>query len=102
MSSEFRRKLQDILEDEDKLQRVSDRSFEKNDTDKSGYIEVKEFRQIVNDLYKKLGQPVPTKSEIHRMLGDLDENGDQRLDKAEFKEHTRSLLEGMLYGTLGV
>ena len=101
MSTSFHSKLQEILDDEEKLQQVSDKSFNKYDTDNSGYIEAKEFHKIINDLYKKLGQPLPKKSEISKMLGELDDNGDQRLDKSEFKEHTRDILQSMLDGTLG-
>lgn len=102
MASEFKNKIESILSDDEKLQAVSDRSFDKYDTDGSGYIEIKEFRKMIQDLYGRLGQKAPSKSEIHKMLGELDENGDQKLDKSEFKEHTRTILEGMIYGTLGM
>lgn len=101
MASDFQKKIDSIINDDEKLQAVSDKSFDKYDIDGSGYIEVKEFRMLVTDLYKKLGQKVPTKSEIHKMLGALDENGDKKLDRSEFKEHTKTILKGMRDGTLG-
>jgi Ca2+-binding EF-hand superfamily protein len=100
--ADFHSKLQAILDDEDKLQEVSDKSFAKYDTDGSGFIETKEFRKIIGEMYAKLGMAAPSSSEIDSMLGELDADGNEKLDKAEFKEHTRKMLQGMLTGTLGL
>ena len=101
MSQTFKQKIQSILDDEDRLQEVSDKSFKKYDVDGSGYIEFKEYRKIIAELYNKLGQKTPKKAEIDEMIEDLDRDGDHKLDSDEFKEHTRSVLYSMINGTLG-
>jgi Tfp pilus assembly protein PilO len=67
-----------------------------------GYLEPKEYRKIIRELYTKLDQKLPSKSEIDEMIESIDLNGDHKLDKEEFKEHTRSILHSMLNGTLGM
>ena len=98
---DFKSKLQGILDDETKLQAVSDKAFEKRDVDKSGYIEAKEFRKDIADMYAKFGKPKPTKAEVDEIMSQLDTNDDGKLDKEEYKEHTRRLLQGMVDGSLG-
>lgn len=99
---DFKSKIQAILDDEDKLQAVSDKSFDKYDIDHSGLIDTKEYKKIVQDMYAKLGMACPTDEEIMKMLKELDADASGQLDKAEFKEHTRKLLHAMLTGTLGL
>lgn len=100
--ADFHSKLQAILDDEDKLQEVSDKSFAKYDTDGSGFIETKEFKKIIEETHAKLGMEPPSPAEIEEMLKGLDADGNEKLDKTEFKEHTRKMLQGMLTGTLGM
>jgi len=102
MATDFHTKLRNILDNEDMLQQVSDKSFEKYDTDGSGFIETKEFKTIIGEMYTKLGMVAPSPTEVDSMLLELDADGNEKLDKFEFKEHTRKMLQGMLHGTLGL
>ena len=102
MAQAFHTRLESILSDERRLQAVSDKAFDKHDVDGSGYIELDEFKKEIMNLYSKIGKPQPSKREIEQILGDLDANGDHRLDREEYKEHTRALLQAMLNGTLGL
>uniref|UniRef100_A0A7S3J8U5 EF-hand domain-containing protein n=1 Tax=Euplotes harpa TaxID=151035 RepID=A0A7S3J8U5_9SPIT len=101
MAKTLSKSLESILQSEDKLQEISDVHFNKYDIDGSGYIEAKEFRLEMEKLYTQLHIEMPSKREVHSIMASFDMNGDNKLDRNEYKEYVRALLQGMLDGTLG-
>lgn len=58
--------------------------FAKYDTDISGYIEINELRQLMNDVTDEIGIPPPNDDELNQILSDVDDNHDKRISKEEF------------------
>uniref|UniRef100_A0A7S3J443 EF-hand domain-containing protein n=1 Tax=Euplotes harpa TaxID=151035 RepID=A0A7S3J443_9SPIT len=102
MSDSFKKSIDDILSDENRLKAVADKQFDKYDEDGSGTIDIKEFRTEIQALYTKLGKKPPTKRKIHEMMEKIDKNGDMLIDREEYVAHVKFILEGMRDGTLGV
>lgn len=88
--------IQNILGNEQQLREISDNLFEKNDTDKTGFIERGEFLQIVNDFSNSMGIPTPSEGEVNDIISALDSNNDGKFNKSEFSVFVKLLLEALL------
>ena len=60
--------LRDIINDEEKLRDVARVGFENVDTDKSGYIDIKELGKVMTDISKDLGVDPPTPEDIQEVM----------------------------------
>lgn len=72
-----------VLSDPATVEKVTEKAFADIDTDKSGFIERKEFAQVCKLLSKECGVPEPTQKEIDESLKAIDQNGDGKISKKE-------------------
>lgn len=71
------------MTDNDIRQAVLER-FTKYDSNKSGFLEEAECREMLRDIFKETGSTrPPTNQEVRLMLQKLDRNGDGRVSKDE-------------------
>lgn len=96
MSEDQIREIKDILENEEKLKAVSDSLFEQKDTDKTGFIEEKEFITIVTEFSQTMEIPPPSEGDVKSMIESLDSNNDGKFSKDEFVVFLRLLLQALL------
>jgi Ca2+-binding EF-hand superfamily protein len=79
-------KKNDSLPYEQKLQ-LARTLFKAHDTDKSGYLDIDELTDAMNELMKLINYNyVCTVREIESMLKHSDKNGDNRLSLKEFMD----------------
>ena len=85
--------FQEILDDEDLLNEMTSKCFEKYDEDKSGFIEYSELRTLLEGLWveKNLGEL--NEETVNAFMTENDANKDGKLDQDEFKVLTRKLLQ---------
>ncbi len=60
--------------------------FDKYDEDKSGFIDLKELRKLMNDVSKEIGISPPTDEDITTILKETDTNNDKTIQSDEFIE----------------
>ena len=61
-------------------------SFKKYDLDKSGFIDFKELKKLMNDLSDDIGIPRPSDDDLKAVIQDTDQNNDEKLQLDEFLE----------------
>ena len=76
--------LKDIINDEEKLRDVARVGFENVDTDKSGYIDIKELGKVMTDISKDLGVDTPTPEDIQEVMTKLDTDKSGNIEFEEF------------------
>ena len=89
MSSE----IDDILNDDAKLQEVVDYCFKDADLDGNGTIDASEFRKHLEMVYSDIGIEMPDESSLQGYMDTLDINHDGKLDKGEFKAYVVDMLK---------
>jgi Ca2+-binding EF-hand superfamily protein len=58
--------------------------FNRYDTDNSNSIEKNELRNLLSDLSKEIGIPMPSDEDVEQVMYDVDINKDKRLSRDEF------------------
>ena len=68
------------------------KTFEELDLNHSGFLEIEEFTSIINDIYRTLNLPPPSKKYIKDELKRYDANKDGKLSKNEYSEFLQELI----------
>ena len=98
---ELKEMIQDILNDDVKLQSISDSCFNNADTDNSGEIDRKELKKCFDLMATELGHKKPSDKDIEYAMKDLDTDGDNKVNKSEFKQLTMDYLRNLLEAIIG-
>ena len=84
--------IKGIIEDERKLNVLTQIAFKTVDIDGSGCIEQPELEQICMDM----GAEIPSKEDVQEVLDDLDQDGNKTIEVGEFKAFIKDILKGMI------
>ena len=90
------RAIKDILYNEKKLNDVTRVAFDAIDTDKSGKIDTKEIKEIMERIAVEMGTDRPTKEDVEAVIKNLDTDGSGTVEFEEFKILIKDILESML------
>ncbi len=90
------RAIKDILYNEKKLNDVTRVAFDAIDVDKSGKIETKEIKEIMERIAVEMGTDRPTKEDVEAVIKNLDTDGSGTVEFEEFKILIKDILESML------
>ena len=88
--------IKGIIEDENKLNILTQIAFQSVDIDGSGNIEQPELEKIMAQICMDMGAEIPSKEDVQEVLDDLDSDGNKTIDKDEFKVFIRDILKGMI------
>lgn len=88
--------IRDLLVNTEKIKEIANRSFEIIDTDKSGQIDKKEFKEVLTSLAMDMGAEPPTDEDVQETILKLDKDKNGQIDKEEFAELIRKVLVSMI------
>ena len=88
--------IKGIIEDERKLNVLTQIAFKTVDIDGSGCIEQPELEKIMAQICMDMGAEIPSKEDVQEVLNKLDHDHNKKLDLDEFKEFIKDILEGMI------
>eukprot|EP01016_Furgasonia_blochmanni_P016170 TRINITY_DN1920_c0_g1_i1.p1 TRINITY_DN1920_c0_g1~~TRINITY_DN1920_c0_g1_i1.p1 ORF type:complete len:163 (+),score=26.38 TRINITY_DN1920_c0_g1_i1:171-659(+) len=88
--------IKDILNDKEKLKKITKAAFDAVDTDKSGFLERNELEAIMLNVAKDIGVDNPSKDEVDEVLKEIDANSDGKISITEFEVLIRQVLEIMV------
>ena len=71
--------------------------FEKADKDENGLVDKKELEKVLHDLTEQMKIPKPTKEELEEILSKYDTDKSGNLDRKEFDNFSRYVLEAKLF-----
>ena len=77
--------IKGIIEDERKLNILTQIAFKTVDIDGSGCIEQAELEKIMAQICMDMGAEIPSKEDVQEVLDDLDEDGNKTIEVGEFK-----------------
>mmetsp|Transcript_14100 Transcript_14100/g.16352 ORF Transcript_14100/g.16352 Transcript_14100/m.16352 type:complete len:97 (+) Transcript_14100:27-317(+) len=85
--------IDNILNDEAKLQEVVDFCFKDADADGNGTIDKSEFERHLQMVYEDIGIPIPDTEALQALMENLDMDKNGTLDKNEFKAYVVDMLK---------
>jgi Ca2+-binding EF-hand superfamily protein len=85
----------DILDDPVKLKEVVKAAFDGIDTDKSGFVEATELKNVMKIITQDNGVDPPTDADLQDAMEWLDKNGDGKLSLDELTQLVKDVLESM-------
>ena len=88
--------IKGIIEDERKLNVLTQIAFKTVDKDGSGMIEQRELEKIMAQICMDMGAEIPSKEDVQEVLDDLDEDGNKTIEVGEFKAFIKDILKGMI------
>ncbi len=88
--------IKGIIEDERKLNVLTQIAFKTVDIDGSGCIEQPELEKIMAQICMDMGAEIPSKEDVQEVLDDLDEDGNKTIEVNEFKAFIKDILKGMI------
>ena len=88
--------IRDILNDENKLNKVAKGAFDEVDTDRSGKIDKSELDKVIEIVCKDMGAVPPTHEECMEVFNYLDTDESGKIDFDEFKVLIKDVLNSML------
>jgi Ca2+-binding EF-hand superfamily protein len=94
--SEFENVIKEIINDERKLNVLTQIAFKTVDKDGSGRIEQPELEKIMAQICMDMGAEIPSKEDVQEVLDDLDEDGNNTIEVGEFKAFIKDILLGMI------
>lgn len=80
------KQLNKYIADKNKMDNYAEKKFNQTDTDKSGTIEQKEFKDFVIGLMTKKSLPPPSDRKIQALMKRYDTDKNGTLEKGEFRE----------------
>lgn len=83
------------MKDAKRMKKLMEESFRKVDIDGNGYLDRGEFEQVLVQIAKEIGVDSPTREEVDDILDEIDENGDNRIDREEFSELIEKVFQMM-------
>ena len=89
------KKLEPLMKDAKRMKKLMEESFRKVDIDGNGYLDRGEFEQVLVQIAKEIGVDSPTREEVDDILDEIDENGDNRIDREEFSELIEKVFQMM-------
>ena len=88
--------IKGIINDERKLNVLTQIAFKTVDKDGSGRIEQPELEKIMAQICMEMGAEIPSKEDVQEVLNHLDKDHGGDIDKKEFKAFIRDILIGMV------
>ena len=88
--------IKGIIEDERKLNILTQIAFKTVDIDGSGCIEQPELEKIMAQICMDMGAEIPSKEDVQEVLDDLDEDGNKTIEVGEFKAFIKDILKAMI------
>ncbi|CAI2384856.1 unnamed protein product [Moneuplotes crassus] len=85
--------IDQILNDEAKLEETVQYVFSQADVDDNNFIDASEFSKHLKEVYSNIGIPVPSDDDISKYMDELDTNKDGKLDIKEFKVYVEEMLK---------
>jgi Ca2+-binding EF-hand superfamily protein len=76
---------QEVLDEEEKLNEVAWNLFQQYDTDKTGFLSLKQLRNFMRSVAEAFNMPKPSRREVKAALNDIDDNKDGKLSFEELK-----------------
>ncbi|CAD8142625.1 unnamed protein product [Paramecium octaurelia] len=87
--------FRDILNNTQKVKKITKVAFNALDEDDSGYLERKELISILNNCADTLKIERPSSEEMDEILKELDENSDGKVSENEFQKLIEKVLSIM-------
>ena len=94
---EDERVIKEIIEDDRKLNVLTQIAFKSVDKDGSNKIDQAKLEKIMAQICMDMGAEIPSKEDVQEVLDDLDEDGNHTIEVSEFKAFIRDILKGMIY-----
>ena len=88
--------IKKILNNPQLLEEVTKKCFDSVDTDKSGKIDTKELKEILNRISMDFKAEPPTEDEVKGVLAQLDTDKSGTIELKEFEVLIADLLKAML------
>ena len=88
--------IKGIIEDERKLNVLTQIAFKTVDIDGSGCIEQPELEKIMAQICMDMGAEIPSKEDVQEVLDDLDQDSNKTIEVGEFKAFIKDILKGMI------
>ena len=88
--------IKGIIEDERKLNILTQIAFKTVDIGGSGCIEQAELEKIMAQICMDMGAEIPSKEDVQEVLDDLDEDGNKTIEVGEFKAFIKDILKAMI------
>ena len=88
--------IKGIINDERKLNVLTQIAFKTVDIDGSGCIEQPELEKIMAQICMDMGAEIPSKEDVQEVLDDLDQDGNKTIEVGEFKAFIKDILKGMI------
>lgn len=80
------KQLNKYIADKNKMQRYANKKFDQTDKDKSGTLELKEFKNFVTDIMTKKQLPPPSDRKVQALMKKYDTDKSGTLEKTEFQQ----------------
>ena len=88
--------IQNILNNEEKLNEIIDKAFGNVDKDKSGAIDETELEKIMVQITSDMGAEPPTKEDIKEVMEELDKDRNNTIDRDEFGYLIKNILSSLI------
>ena len=85
-----------MLNDPDKFAEFVNERFDNTDTDKNELIDIAELEKALIEIRERMDLPKPSEDEVRNILDTYDADKSGALDKKEFAEFCRSVLNDFL------
>ena len=87
--------IKKLLDDKDKLDQLIRNAFLQIDTEKKGFLNIKEIEDVLINLANEMLIEEPNRDEIEELKLFMDPNNNQKLEYKEFYSMMRQVLELM-------
>jgi len=88
--------LKAMLNDQKLVTTLSDKFFSDADTDGSGLIELRELHSLLHGFTYNAGLSDLKEEDIIRLIDSVDQNGDRKLNKIEFRNFFNNFIEAII------
>ena len=90
------RVIKEIINDERKLNVLTQIAFKSVDKSGSNRIDQNELEKIMAQICMDMGAEIPSKEDVQEVLDDLDDDGNHTIEVGEFKAFIKDILKGMI------